>query len=537
MHHWYHLLHHLLRFRDTCVARIQSWWRGHATRKITNAAQEDITGADDPEHASPSTGCGDYDRNVDVQSSIVDLNTGRRDDDQIVDVACIHQLLDNHLEAIDLEDIRKDTTDWLPDNSETIMNMPHTKDNTATSTPVDVTTTGSTRAMVLKRYPQSEDPPIMDSGASKTFVPERIKLTDEVLIRSECTMADGGVTISSRRGKWGPIKDCDGLEDASQALVSPQALIRQFPRVSFVVHKKHIFAVPAQEIEQPCKECGLQIAHLDSSGLFAIDVPALFSVLERSEEKMNLDFSTIQRQPRVNKVRQGSLVRLLHERLGHISLPKLKVALQQGMRTGTDITINAIDRAIARGFKCIICDKAKVRSSPEPRKSGHQKTEDILGIVHTDLMERPEGMASIHGNIYTQVFCDEATHRVKVKHLKNKDEVYGAMREVEKEFQRDAKDCIQAAHRNHISIRKWRSDGDGMFNGKRMAHQLLEKLQGHDRSAPHKHNNNSFIERQIRTISDMTRALMVDSGLPPNMWEEAVNYAVVLLNTTPIKSP
>ena len=171
---------------------------------------------------------------------------------------------------------------------------------------------------------------------------------------------------------------------------------------------------------------------------------------------------------RAMRMTQRDLVRHLHEKLGHINLKKLKETLKSGVNTGTDITISAIDTAIARGFKCTVCDLSKITQQPEPRASGHVKTEEILGVVHTDTMVRPHNMISRRGNRYTQVFVDEATHKVWVFHMRKKEDLYGVMADFEKVAQRDAASCIQAAFRKRIQVKRYRTDGDGMLRSDRM---------------------------------------------------------------------
>ena len=88
------------------------------------------------------------------------------------------------------------------------------------------------------------------------------------------------------------------------------------------------------------------------------------------------------------KMRVTDMVRLLHQRMGHVSLSKLKRSLEQGMRTGMNVSPAAVQREHTRGFRCLACDLAKAKSSPEPTKSGHIKTTEILGVVHTDTPHR-----------------------------------------------------------------------------------------------------------------------------------------------------
>ena len=55
-----------------------------------------------------------------------------------------------------------------------------------------------------------------------------------------------------------------------------------------------------------------------------------------------------QREHHAKAMKQQDLVRLVHERMGHISLPRLAEALKQGLKTGTGLTLAAVKNAIKK---------------------------------------------------------------------------------------------------------------------------------------------------------------------------------------------
>ena len=102
--------------------------------------------------------------------------------------------------------------------------------------------------------------------------------------------------------------------------------------------------------------------------------------------------------------------------------------------------------------------------------------------------------------MYTQLMIDEHTHMYFVWHMKRKHDVYGVIEEATAVLEREAKRSVQGEFRR-IKIEAWRTDGDGMFRSTELKELLLWLEQHHHRSAPHKHNNATFIERGIRTVN------------------------------------
>ena len=54
-------------------------------------------------------------------------------------------------------------------------------------------------------------------------------------------------------------------------------------------------------------------------------------------------------------------------------------------------------------------------------------------------------------------------------------------------------------------------------------------------SVPHMHQQNGCAERFIWTIVEKAQAICLESCIPQNWWEFAVNYAVHVYNRTPLK--
>ena len=70
-------------------------------------------------------------------------------------------------------------------------------------------------------------------------------------------------------------------------------------------------------------------------------------------------------------------------------------------------------------------------------------------------------------------------------------------------------------------------DSHGQFF---FARRTREKGITHNFSAPYTPQQNGVVERKNRTLQDMSRTMLLSSGLAPTYWAEAVNTACYIIN-------
>ena len=80
------------------------------------------------------------------------------------------------------------------------------------------------------------------------------------------------------------------------------------------------------------------------------------------------------------------------------------------------------------------------------------------------------------------------------------------------------------------TIKSVRSDQGGEFISEKFVSMLIQNKICHERSAPYSQHQNGKAERAWRTLFDMARCLLVQSGLNKNMWTYAVLTAAYVRN-------
>ena len=79
-------------------------------------------------------------------------------------------------------------------------------------------------------------------------------------------------------------------------------------------------------------------------------------------------------------------------------------------------------------------------------------------------------------------------------------------------------------------IERLRSDNDGEYISNEFKSLLTRHSIKHELSAPHSPHQNGTAERNWRTLFDMARALLIESGLPKYLWTYALMTATYIRN-------
>ena len=195
-----------------------------------------------------------------------------------------------------------------------------------------------------------------------------------------------------------------------------------------------------------------------------------------------------------------------HRKLGHISHTAIKHAISSGRIIGIELDMDS------KPEFCEACVKAKSSKEPFPKKSDTRATK-YGEQVHWDLWG-PASVKSLNGNYYVAARTDDHTRENRLYFQPKKSDTI-------KSYKRDEA-LIETQSGNRIKFS--RSDRGGEFLSKEMIdHQdakgTLRELTVHD-SPP----QNGVSERGMRTRAELARALLIASGLPRFLWEEAMKH-------------
>jgi hypothetical protein len=168
---------------------------------------------------------------------------------------------------------------------------------------------------------------------------------------------------------------------------------------------------------------------------------------------------------------------------------------------------------------CQSCLQGKSHKKPFPlSKDRAQKAGQVL---HMDLCG-PMETSSLGGARYYLLIKDDFTKFRTVYFLKNKSETVGKV-----------KSLLNYVIKNlELKVEVIRSDCGLEFTNKEMK-SFLESLGiVHQTSVPYTPQQNGCIEREMRTVTEAARTILLASGLGKSLWAEAVNTAVFVLNRT-----
>ena len=202
---------------------------------------------------------------------------------------------------------------------------------------------------------------------------------------------------------------------------------------------------------------------------------------------------------------------LWHDRLGHVNYDTLRRL----------INLNHIPTfQIDSKHKCETCVEAKLTRSSF--QSVERNTEP-LDLIHSDICDL-KFVQTRGGNKYFINFIDDSTKYCYVYLLRSKDEVVEKFvlykNEVENQLNK--------------TIKVLRSDRGGEYESP-FVDICAQYGIIHETTAPYSPQSNGVAERKNRTLKEMMNAMLISSGLPQNMWGEAILTANHLLNKVPKK--
>jgi len=270
--------------------------------------------------------------------------------------------------------------------------------------------------------------------------------------------------------------------------------------------EKNLFSAGA------CTSKGFSIAlHNDRAEIFSRDGQI---VAHGIKQKNNLTFLLIK--PRIETTvnyASSAPLKIWHERLGHVNCSSLTKMISNNSVTGINLSNK-------KSFFCEDCPLGK--HARLPFVSNTTKSDIVPGeIVHADLCG-PMQTPSIGGAKFFLLFKDECSGYKTVFFLRHKSDVFDHLK--------DFLNLVNNQFGRNIKI--LRADNGTEFTNSNIRNLLKERGIKLLTSAPFTPEQNGRIEREMRTIVESARSMLSARKLPKNLWGEAVNTAVYVLNRT-----
>ena len=177
--------------------------------------------------------------------------------------------------------------------------------------------------------------------------------------------------------------------------------------------------------------------------------------------------------------------------------------------------VNGMKISDKKDFNCETCVMGKqvqvINRKADPRSKAP------LEFIHTDLCG-PITPVSTEGFRWVISFSCDFSGYVFTYFLKRKSDSVKALEK------------FLADSAPFGTVKRMRSDGGGEFIGQDFEDLLLERGIAHQDSAPYSPHQNGTIERWWRTVFEMGRCLLIESGVPKEYWPYAVAAATYVRN-------
>ena len=340
----------------------------------------------------------------------------------------------------------------------------------------------------------------IDSGASRVYSPDRTKFTNYRSIDRRITAADGRELKAIGMGDLEmELPNGSGITKMRfvNAIHSPDMA---FTLISISRLDKAGYKVTFQKgmcrIMNPQGQVIATIPHSD--GLYRVST---------SNPKPSKSYAAA--------ASEKMMISEAHRKLGHVSHRAIGHAVSKGYITGIDL-----DSKSKPEF-CDVCAKAKAARVPFPKESKTRATK-YGERVHWDLWG-PATVKSINGNHYMAARIDDATRETKLYFQEKKSQTFDSYKKDEA--------YIETQTGNHIKV--VRSDRGREFQSKQFSNHQDQKGTIREFTVHDSPPQNGVAEHGMRTRAERARALLISSGLPRFLWEEAMKHSTWLQNRLP----
>jgi hypothetical protein len=252
----------------------------------------------------------------------------------------------------------------------------------------------------------------------------------------------------------------------------------------------------------------------------------LSAILDKSLYKMEMS-----RQPASVKQHAypAETLQLLHQRLGHLPLRKIRLMKQKLLSQNISITKNKGNPL----DPCMGCARGKLHRENRRTTRLHPASE-ALEVIHTDVTG--PYTTSRNGNRWLILFVDEYTRLTSTYAMKKKSDALSCFQTYRAYIENERKKTIQnlsmsSNTRDHVM--RLQSDGGGEYKSTAFATYLEAEGIQHYTSCADSPSQNGLAERYIRTITEAGLSMLSHSKLDSSYWPYSMRTATYLMNRIP----
>ena len=259
---------------------------------------------------------------------------------------------------------------------------------------------------------------------------------------------------------------------------------------------------------------------IETNGLYYYDKNYDFDILSESINNLSVKGGSA---PRKFKTSIGNMSQLdyLHHRWGHPSEEAMKEGIKRETIHGT-----LVDPEVFKDQKlsfCPDCHKGKLQNLPSKLSETDYEESGMMDFMATD-SKGPFSFKSRSGYYYFDLFSFKKSRWLSVKFKARKNEVYKNIKEV-----------LLDVEKLGYKVKHIQTDDDAMYRSNEFIQILDDNKILKRTSVAYHHYSNGWIERNIRTILDKARTIMLIYNTPLSFWQDAIQTAVDLYNWTPNK--
>ncbi|KAE8192597.1 hypothetical protein A4X06_0g4908 [Tilletia controversa] len=206
----------------------------------------------------------------------------------------------------------------------------------------------------------------------------------------------------------------------------------------------------------------------------------------------------------------------IHNAWGHLKIDTLRAAATAGLIPGLSKQLGDI------GF-CNACAQGKMSHTPHARVLAEDQAQRPLELIHADIFgpTRMKDALALGGHRFGLVVVDDHTRYVWVIPLRFKSDAIKAL----KSFH-----LSMSTQYPKLPISRVRSDNALEFKASELQRFWEEKGVKHELAPRYSPQSNGVAERNVRTISEMTRTMLISANLPVFFWPAAAAYAAHVKN-------